>query len=224
MGEMDWVEQAACKGRSELFDILDKDRYPNMSRVKLKYLNNSNFLKAKAICDTCPVIKECQASATAEDREFTFRAGNPPTGYTFRNYGRPSKGGRPRNAFCSQGHDSWNDRPDGSRYCTTCESFRKRLVARQEGVRPKGKRNMCKRGHIAIVTGSTGRRYCKTCRDEREEKRRRDMGQKPRGPRETCRKGHNEWGEKASGRYCIPCNRERDRQYWQKKKAAKMSA
>jgi WhiB family redox-sensing transcriptional regulator len=56
-----WIEEAACKGQTELF-------YPRQG-------DNSSFAKAAQICSTCPVLIECDEYAMTNYERFGIWAG-----------------------------------------------------------------------------------------------------------------------------------------------------
>jgi len=133
-----WQRRAACVGEDpSIFHILAKEDpgCEDLSEVKRKALENSNFLKAEAICLKCPVRRECLVegkriiSSSVEQETYTyaswsFRGGLPPTLSTPRANGRPAKyvEGRP----CPQGHPAERIYINGrTRYCRDCESIRK---------------------------------------------------------------------------------------------------
>lgn len=104
--EEDWEYRAACGGQSYLFDILEPKKGDNVHEVKRE--NAENFELAKKICDTCPVMEQCESDATAEDFYHTFRAGRIPRGFSPRSAGRPKTTFKPDPELgsrkCSHGH------------------------------------------------------------------------------------------------------------------------
>jgi WhiB family redox-sensing transcriptional regulator len=56
-----WIQEAACKGQTELF-------YPRQG-------DNSSFAKAAQICSTCPVLIECDEYAMTNYERFGIWAG-----------------------------------------------------------------------------------------------------------------------------------------------------
>lgn len=62
---VDWKLEAACSGRLELFFAKKAERPQARARREAK---------AKRLCDVCPVLSECRASARA-NREYGFWAG-----------------------------------------------------------------------------------------------------------------------------------------------------
>lgn len=64
----EWIKQAACKQKTELFFPSDED----MRRASVLYRN------AKAICRECPVIEQCLQYALDEEMYFGVWGGTTP--------------------------------------------------------------------------------------------------------------------------------------------------
>lgn len=63
-----WEDDAACKGKGELFYApFQEQRHHRLLRI----------LAAQAICATCPVSVECDAAAKQRDERFGIWAGEP---------------------------------------------------------------------------------------------------------------------------------------------------
>lgn len=135
----EWEERANCKGKAfELFEYQEKDS-PLTKDMKFKErlaFNYQNFELASEICIECPVMFECLNSATAEDRYWTVRGGEPPKRFDIEaeqlaKTGRPTgsktvRPGEPRT--CKRGHYL----PNGGR-CKDCK--REQNTIRQREVR-----------------------------------------------------------------------------------------
>jgi hypothetical protein len=88
----DWRADAKCVGHpSELFELSEADspQAVGMTLSELAEHNRLNFIQAGEICIECPVFWQCKEDATDEDRRWTVRAGEPPTGIQYQ---------------CSRGH------------------------------------------------------------------------------------------------------------------------
>lgn len=133
-----WEERANCKGKAfELFEYQEKDSplCEGMVYKERMAFNTANFQLAEEICIECPVFFECGANATAEEKQWTVRAGEIPGRFVeeskrYNNVGRP-KGAKNKNypgrdaggqfapkgpRVCQRGHDV----PQGGR-CPTCK-------------------------------------------------------------------------------------------------------
>lgn len=140
--DSEWASRANCKGKAfELFEYQEKDS-PLTKDMKFKErlaFNYQNFELAGEICIECPVFFQCGESATAEDKYWTVRAGEPPKRFdieseqlarTGRPTGSKAKPGAPRT--CQRGHYL----PTGGR-CKTCK--REQNTIRQREARRKAR-------------------------------------------------------------------------------------
>ncbi len=63
---MEWFEQAACRGKGDLFFAPPGERPPSRLRREAQ---------AVALCKTCPVASECGRYAEAQAEEYGIWAG-----------------------------------------------------------------------------------------------------------------------------------------------------
>lgn len=63
---MDWMDLAACKGKTELFFAPPGERPPARERREAQ---------AVALCKVCPVANECARYAEAQAEEYGIWAG-----------------------------------------------------------------------------------------------------------------------------------------------------
>lgn len=142
-----WMEQAACDGRSDLFT------------------EKPGFSKAVLICQSCPVVEQCGKSATYEDFSWTVRAGRMPTSVSPRNIGRPVKG-KTNSLTCPKGHvgevriNEFGQRKG----CRGCDRERKQA---KHAPKPRELKNTCKNGHTGqyeYEQREGGKRFCRACR------------------------------------------------------------
>jgi hypothetical protein len=76
----DWHVESACRTRPHwMFEVLTPDEdVSELSFMELWNWNNRNKTAAKSICATCPVRRQCAASAREDDTRWTMRAGVGP--------------------------------------------------------------------------------------------------------------------------------------------------
>lgn len=187
---MGWQERAACKGKHHLFEIAGsesafaknlKDEYNRENLIRQH--NESNFRTAFAICNTCPVVQECNSSASVEDRMHTVRAGKYPTLFKSAQRGRPRKVVPEdfRTKKCAHGHVGFYKKIAGQSRCMECRRLSDEARRRKAGA-PKREftarliSGTCKRGHVDLYKkNKKGYRYCSECtRLSRQESRDRE--------------------------------------------------
>jgi len=180
-----WQDEAACAfSPSSLFDVA----FPGdavaegLTSVEIRDLNDTNMAAAKKICDSCPMWHLCYSSASPEDFEWSMRAGIMPP-IPFGNKGRPlgpTAGPKPSEDpedTCSEGHNDWQPRSNGSRYCRVCSSEYQKKWRNKQAKKPRPKRVpfsrgiRCSKNHDEWVArtdrGSTGY-VCRPCKAERD--------------------------------------------------------
>lgn len=187
-----WRDQAACKGRHHLFDLIDRessfrrDVEDLVERDKLiKSYNLSNFNQAKSICESCPVFFECKDSAKGEDHAWTFRAGKLPYSLRVRAAGRPvGSKSRPvdwKTRACRKGHVGHYALKSGQYRCTECARMVDRDYRQRKGMKPRPPRadylpGTCRHGHVdKYLPDKRDSKYCAECaRIYSKEKRERN--------------------------------------------------
>ncbi len=179
---MGWQDKAACVGKHYLFEVVDREsrfrrdvKDVHARDTSIKSHNESNFKAAFAICDTCPVTRECLSSATPEDRVYTVRAGRYPSIYRSAQRGRPRKFGVEELATkeCANGHIGFYKKINGRSRCMEC---RRISEANRRSSNGKPKRPVrefvpgtCKRGHLnKYKLDKRGYKYCYECTLEAE--------------------------------------------------------
>lgn len=187
---MDWRGRAACVGKSYLFEITEREsnfrrdeKNVHLRDLLIKSRNESNFKAAFAICNTCPVVQECNSSASVEDRMHTVRAGKYPTLFKSAQRGRPRKVGPEdfRTKKCAHGHVGFYKKIAGQSRCMECRRLSDETRRRKAGA-PKREftarliSGTCKRGHVDLYKrNKKGYKYCSECtRLSRQESRDRE--------------------------------------------------
>lgn len=140
-----WQDDAACAFvPAELFEVLDEEHpmTEDMDRTERNDFMMKNFEYAATVCARCPVLDQCEESATTADHRYTFRAGKMPSsvGDEVRSHRRK----KPRDPVlaamgrtCKRGH--WVPAPSGGRswqWCQPCKNETRR--ARKELLRSQG--------------------------------------------------------------------------------------
>lgn len=101
-----WADQANCQGLSStIFEYQEKDSplTKDMSFGERLAFNQKNFEEAAEICIECPVMFQCIAGATKDDKQWTVRGGEPPTRFAYeKTSGQLTGVGRER--VCVRGH------------------------------------------------------------------------------------------------------------------------
>lgn len=95
--------------------------------------------RAAALCFGCPILEECLEAAMAEEVDVRVSTQGTPLGaqhrYGIRGgltpKGRARKAGA-REEPCGKGHTAWREKPNGQRYCVSCQRIRdERKTARR---------------------------------------------------------------------------------------------
>lgn len=74
-----WAARGACRGLdAETFFEVDDFVDGHMTRSEAKTENAERRLRAKMICSSCPVRRQCLDAALADDDEFSVRGGATP--------------------------------------------------------------------------------------------------------------------------------------------------
>lgn len=124
-----WQDDAACAFQPHtLFEVatVESRISEGLTELEILDLNKANFVRAKEICDSCPVLAECEAATTGADRKHTFRAGVYPTSLSFNSRGRPKKEKKDLDSECPKGHRDYAYDGRGKLYCMECNRIRKR--------------------------------------------------------------------------------------------------
>lgn len=164
-----WEDEAACAGKSHLFDILNLPENPEPGEVNdIKRQNLVNFALAGKVCASCPVFAECLNNGDEEDFVYMFRAGRIPTSFRRATTGRPR--GRDGNT-CLNGHTGqYRPRKRGDRTyqeCMACSRASNEKSRRKAGVKPKVSILESHPQHNNWLIRSDGRKVCRDCVNER---------------------------------------------------------
>lgn len=219
-----WRDKAACLGEDPtIFHRLSGDDpgCAGMTETERKDLERENFVKAKALCESCPVRQECRNEGARFDfgDKGEFLAGNQfsvwgdlPRGYSGK------KKGRPRNTeVCKNGHVGMYSQQANGRKCRGCQADydRERRGKNASSVLTFEELH-AKAGHDhELELAFFGKR--KVCRECKRRVNRKYSASKLIGPhdydaRHRALKGHEpEWMVQKAGKRCRICQNARSR-------------
>lgn len=169
--QSDWLQSAACAGKSEMFTVRDLQlgNGEPYSEAKHKLAENQKFKDAIRICQSCPVQQQCGETAEPEDWRWTVRAGRMPAVFKTRSRGWPSKRQASSNT-CSHGHVGRMVEDSNGRRCLECKRLWNENQRRSEGQKKRqGRKTECeKHGPMTVLES---RNVCRPCENERNKRR-----------------------------------------------------
>lgn len=111
-----WMESAAC-------GAADPEDFEPVYNRNSDEENEARFERARKICDSCPVITQCEENSSITDKWYTFRAGQEPGQYVHHKKSKKitylTRSTSPEGK-CKHGHNDWvmwGGRPK----CRTCD-------------------------------------------------------------------------------------------------------
>lgn len=195
-----WRDQAACIGKSSLFDLVDRESSFRRDITSSKHRdrairshNVANFRAAVKICKSCPVLDSCASSAQGEDTVWTVRAGKFPGIFKTRGVGRPAGPAilgedEIKEKVCKRGHKGHFTMQGGSLRCGECRRVYDRNRYKKDN--PEASKHQpipyidgeCLRGHVNMYRlNKKGYRFCTECgRIKRRELHLREREKKAR--------------------------------------------